>query len=467
MDVPARARWAPRPMLLLMGGVLLVLLGVALWLSNLHRQRMLFLNRVAALKGTVELKPVGWPWLRQALGEDHMRGWDTLVGLDLADTRVDGRWLKDQKGHLQSLEWIDLNGTTVSRDDLESLASLPRLKQVYLADTEFADTTLDAFGKAHPQLGIIRGRKAIKATKMARRPVKTHSTTFTRFSADGQRLATGNGEGELLVFDIGTRRLVGQLSAHSGWVFSGVLSADARTALTVGTDDFVRLWDVDTEEQLAEWEAPDGDVHAVRQDESSGKVYVAGDGGVVHVLDARLQPLAEMGRHLGPIPSLDLSPDGRRLATVSRDETLRIWDVKQRTDVATLSDHTDDVYAVAYSRDARWLATGGYDRRVIVRDGQTGQPCRTLTGHTDWVFGVAFSPDGATLATGSGDGTIRLWQVSTGKCLRVLKASKTVSGVDFQPQGLLLASSGLTGNLRLWNWAEGTVMDTLRGSMRH
>ena len=45
---------------------------------------------------------------------------------------------------------------------------------------------------------------------------------------------------------------------------------------------------------------------------------------------------------------------------------------------------------------------------------------RLLAGHTNEVFTLAFSPDGQLLASGSGDTTIRLWEVASGKEVRVL-----------------------------------------------
>ena len=95
------------------------------------------------------------------------------------------------------------------------------------------------------------------------------------------------------------------------------------------------------------------------------------------------------------------SPDGRLLATASRDDTARLWDPATGEHLRTLTGHTDGVWGVAFSPDGRLLATASNDSTARLWDPATGEHLRTLTGHTDGVRGVAFSPDGHLLATAS------------------------------------------------------------------
>ena len=71
---------------------------------------------------------------------------------------------------------------------------------------------------------------------------------------------------------------------------------------------------------------------------------------------------------------------------------------------AAFTGHTGTVYSVAFSPDGKILATGSRDRTVRLWDTATHRQIGTpLTGHTRGVTSVAFSPDGKTLATGSED----------------------------------------------------------------
>ena len=70
---------------------------------------------------------------------------------------------------------------------------------------------------------------------------------------------------------------------------------------------------------------------------------------------------------------------------------------------------------MAFSPDGKRLATASWDNTARIWDAATGKPIATLRGHTGYVFSVSFSPDGKHLASSSGyrsKGEIKIWDAT-------------------------------------------------------
>lgn len=163
--------------------------------------------------------------------------------------------------------------------------------------------------------------------------------------------------------------------------------------------------------------------------------------------------------HTKWVRSLAFSPDGMTLASASRDNTIRLWNVVANKHQRTLRGHTNWVVSVAFSPDGRTLASGGGsgDKTIRLWNVASGSTEQTLTGHANWVSSVVFSPDGGTLASGSGDNTIRLWNVGTGTHEQTLTGhTNWISSIAFSPDGATLASVSSDKTIRLWNVGTGT-----------
>jgi len=166
--------------------------------------------------------------------------------------------------------------------------------------------------------------------------------------------------------------------------------------------------------------------------------------------------------HSGDVFSVAISQDGRTLASGSRDNTIKTWNLVTGQLIQTLSGHSDSVYSVAISQDGRTLASGSGDDTIKIWNLATGQQIRTLSGHSGRVLSVAISPDGRILASSSNDNTIKIWNLATGQQIRTLSGhSKEVMSVAISPDGRTLASGSLDNTIKIWNLATGELIRTL------
>src|SRR6266702_1610434 len=118
----------------------------------------------------------------------------------------------------------------------------------------------------------------------------------------------------------------------------------------------------------------------------------------------------------GCVPSIALSPDGRRIVSGSDDGTIRVWNATTgETEAGPFTGHTGLVLSVAFSSDGQRIVSGSYDRTIRVWNATTGETeAGPFTGHMGLVLSVAFSPDGQRIVSGSDDRTIRVWDATTG-----------------------------------------------------
>lgn len=160
--------------------------------------------------------------------------------------------------------------------------------------------------------------------------------------------------------------------------------------------------------------------------------------------------------HTGHAHSMAFSPNGSILASVSYDETVKLWDMKAKGNVEVFHRATsfrDEATSVAFSPDGKTLAFGSW-ATVMLWDIKTREQIGTLIGHDDsfWVGCVAFSRDGKTLASGSGDWTIKLWDVQTHENIATLEGhTRSVDSLSFSSDGRTLASGSGDSTVNLWD----------------
>jgi len=179
------------------------------------------------------------------------------------------------------------------------------------------------------------------------------------------------------------------------------------------------------------------------------------------------QDLAVLRGHVSGLLAVDVSPDGKRIVTGSRDKTARIWDAESGRELLVLGGRAGKIWSVAFSPDGRRVATANDDGAARIWDAATGRECVKLTGHGKWVRGVAFSPDGKLAATASDDNTARIWNPDTGWQVRAFEGHEgPVTCVCFSPDGRQVATASRDRTARIWDVATGRQILAMRGHAR-
>ncbi|MEG4844216.1 AAA-like domain-containing protein, partial [Microcoleus sp. F10-C6] len=196
--------------------------------------------------------------------------------------------------------------------------------------------------------------------------------------------------------------------------------------------------------------------YAFKQLDASAETTKHIRGRVIAALQQAVSAVKERNHlegHSNYVNSLAFSPDGLTLASASRDNTIKLWNLQSQKSIATLTGHSNSVNSLAFSPDGLTLASASSDKTIKLWNLQSPKPIATLTGHSNWVYSVAFSPDGLTLASASFDNTIKLWHLESQKPIATLTGhSNEVWSVAFSPDGLTLASASRDKTIRLWIW---------------
>ena len=182
-------------------------------------------------------------------------------------------------------------------------------------------------------------------------------------------------------------------------------------------------------------------------------------------LAQQLEPsLSVLEGHEDSVLAASFSPDGSRIATVSRDRTARVWDARTGQEMLVLEGHEDSVLTASFSPDGAHVAATASDGTARVWDADSGKELKVLRGHEGAIHSAKFSPESRRIVTASNDGTARVWDTDTGAELKVLEGHENqLRSAEFSPDGRRIVTASLDRTARVWDADTGAALHTLEG----
>jgi WD40 repeat protein len=291
------------------------------------------------------------------------------------------------------------------------------------------------------------------------------------FSPDSKQLASASTDWTALLWDTETGRPIGEPMRHGGSVGSVRFSPDGRLLATIALDGLVRLWDAQTQRlhgfplphPTADPARTAARVYAVRFS-PDGTMLAAGFNTTTRVW--RVGPGAGVStyEHDDAVLAVDLSRDGRRLATSTRSD-VRIWDNETGRPVLYPMPEVPYSAMVAFSPDGRLLGVSESVNRASLLDSATGRMIgQPLVHGGELLRAIAFGPDSKRLATSTvkwlttkkfanGGSAIRLWDTATRGLLA--EQPQETNCLEFSPDGRQLAAGSLNWRVVTWDVADG------------
>ncbi|SCW00311.1 LAFE_0C01354g1_1 [Lachancea fermentati] len=285
------------------------------------------------------------------------------------------------------------------------------------------------------------------------------------------RMVTGAGDNTARIWDCETHTPLATLKGHTNWVLCVSWSPDGELIATGSMDNTIRLWNSKKGESAGD---------ALR---GHGKWITSLAWEPIHLVKAGDKP---------------------RLASASKDGTIKIWDVTRRVCLLTLSGHTSSVSCVKWGGRGV-LYSGSHDKSIRAWDMNAGGKCiNILKSHAHWINHLSLSTDYALrsgafdhsaeipqspeaarakalknyekiamkngeiqelMVTASDDFTMYLWDPlrSTKPITRMTGHQKLVNQVAFSPDGRYIVSASFDNSIKLWDGRNGNFVTTFRG----
>lgn len=157
--------------------------------------------------------------------------------------------------------------------------------------------------------------------------------------------------------------------------------------------------------------------------------------------------------HTEAISTIVFSPDGRFVASSDFDSNIKIWDINNGEEIASLKDN-GKVTIMKFSLNGKLLFTGSDYGDITSWDTRNGSST-TFDNHGEGYVKLDISPNGNMLIASGADGIIKIWHIETSGLVFDLNHGSAIKDLKFSPDGTKIVSSGEDNIIKVWDATTG------------
>lgn len=272
------------------------------------------------------------------------------------------------------------------------------------------------------------------------------------YSPDGNKIAVGDSEGNVWIWDVGSTMKPMLLRGHRNQVWAVAFSQDGRHLVTGDRDGNIRIWDPISLQLTEEFNLGQTPVWNISPTATS--LFFAATGNGVHRIDAADTSVAKtIGLPETAINRVTISPDESRLAAASSTGKIYIWSILQNELEKVIDADDNTLWSVAFSTDNSKVASASSDEVVKVWDLESGEELAAYGGHKGGATDIAFLADEATLVAVDRSGELHWWDVAVNRRLMPVQKVHTAPSwrIALSPDGQSFATTSEEGVTRVWD----------------